>query len=209
MTPAVTEKQMEELPRWWKWFEHHGDGFVARFLLAVFAILDSIIIFFPPEIIISALVLAKPKKWIFYTLYTTFFTTVGAIITYVLGAYFFDTFGAALLPLVGGAQAFAQAQQVFDSSLVLGILFVGVTPIPWVPFLLASGVFKVNFGLFLFGVVLARIIRFGIIAAIVAHLGQRGLSLVLKTLRVMGTAGIILVVGALVVLSSLFVHFIL
>jgi len=209
MMPDTLETQTEELPRWWRWFEHHGDGFVARFLLAVFAILDSIIIFFPPEIIISALVLAKPKKWIFYTLYTTFFTTVGAVITYVLGAYFFDTFGAALLPLVGGIQAFAEAQQVFDSNLVFGILFVGVTPIPWVPFLLASGVFKVNFGLFLFGVVLARIIRFGIIAGIVAHLGPRGLSLVLKTLRVMGTAGIIFVVLAGIVLSSLFVHFIL
>lgn len=209
MTPYVSDAQTEELPRWWRWFEHHGDGFVARTLLALFAILDSVIIFFPPEIIISALVLAKPKKWIFYTLYTTFFTTVGAIITYILGAYFFDTFGSSLLPLVGGAAAFAEAQHVFDSNIVLGILFVGITPIPWVPFLLASGVFKVNFGLFLFGVVLARIIRFGIIAALVAHLGQRGLALVLKTLRVMGAAGIILVVAALIISSSLFVHFIL
>ena len=44
----ITEEEI--LPRWWRWFEHHGDGFVGRSLLAIFAMLDSIIIFFPPEI---------------------------------------------------------------------------------------------------------------------------------------------------------------
>ena len=199
----------EKLPKWWRWFEHHGDSFVGRSILAIFAVLDSIIIFFPPEIIIGALTLAKPKKWIFYTLFTTFFTTVGAVITYILGAFFFDTFGSALLALVGGAEAFANVQYVFDSNALWGIIFVGVTPIPWVPFLLAAGAFKINFWIFLAGVVLARIIRFGVIAFLVAHLGQPGLALVLRTLRAMGTAGAAIVVVGLIVAAGVFVQFVL
>jgi len=209
MTPEIKETQLEQMPRWWRWFEQCGDSFWGRVLLAIFAILDSIIIFFPPEIVIAALVLAKPRKWIFYTLFATFFAAVGAVITYILGAYFFDMFGSALLALVGGETAFIEVQELLNLNALIGILFVGVTPIPWVPFLLASGVFKVNFGIFLFGVVLARIIRFGIIAFLVAHLGQRGLALVLKGMRIMGTTGIIVAIIAAIFLGGLFVQFVL
>lgn len=207
MSTLIQEVDKEKMPWWWQWFEEHGDSFLARFLLALFAILDSIIIFFPPEIAISALVLAKPRKWIFYTLYTTFFTVVGATITYVLGAYFFDTFGSTLLALVGGAETFSDARILFNQNAIWGIVFVGVTPIPWVPFLLAAGVFKINFGLFLIGVVLARLTRFGVIAFIVAHLGPRGVNVVLRTLQTMGTVGIGLAILAAIILSSVFVHF--
>lgn len=203
------QEQHEPMPKWWQWFEHHGDGFVGRSILAIFAILDSIIIFFPPEIMIAALTLAKPRKWIFYTLFATLFTTIGAIITYILGAYFFDVFGSAILSLVSGEAAFLEVQTFFDSNLIAGILFVGVTPIPWVPFLLAAGAFKANFGVFLIGVVLARIIRFGVIAFLVAHFGQKGLSIVLKALKHMGTVGIVFVGIATVVALGLFVQFVL
>ncbi|XKT75332.1 MAG: YqaA family protein [Patescibacteria group bacterium UBA2103] len=209
MSNIIEEVDEKAMPWWWKWFQNHGDSFLARFLLALFAILDSIIIFFPPEIAISALVLARPKKWIFYTLYTTFFTIVGAIITYILGAYFFETFGSALLGVVGGAETFADAKALFNQNALWGIIFVGVTPIPWVPFLLAAGVFKINFFIFLAGVVIARLMRFGIIAFIVAHLGPRGLNMVFRTLQTMGTIGVALSIFATIILSSLFVHFLL
>ena len=197
----------KELPRWWRWFEHHGDSFLARFALAIIAILDSIIIFFPPEIAISALVLAKPKKWLFYTLYATFFTVIGALITYTLGAFFFDTYGSFILNLVGGVEAYAATQDLFAGNIFWGIIFVGVTPIPWVPFLLAAGVFKVNIFIFLLGVVVARLFRFGVIAFIVAHLGQRGVALVYKIMRMMGTLGIVVSILIVIMLAVLGVNF--
>jgi membrane protein YqaA with SNARE-associated domain len=209
MIEEIQKEEPEQMPKWWQWFEHHGDGLVGRTLLAIFAILDSIIIFFPPEIMIAALTLAKPRKWIFYTLFATLFTTIGAVITYILGAYFFDMFGSTILSLVGGEAAFLEVQTFFDSNLIAGILFVGVTPIPWVPFLLAAGAFKANFGVFLIGVVLARIIRFGVTAFLVATFGQKGLSMVLKTLRYMGTAGIVIAGVAAIILAWVFVQFVL
>ena len=209
MIEEIQKEEPEQMPKWWQWFEHHGDGLVGRTLLAIFAVLDSIIIFFPPEIMIAALTLAKPRKWIFYTLFATLFTTIGAVITYILGAYFFDMFGSTILSLVGGEAAFLEVQTFFDSNLIAGILFVGVTPIPWVPFLLAAGAFKANFGVFLIGVVLARIIRFGVIAFLVATFGQKGLSMVLKTLRYMGTAGIVIAGVAAIILAWVFVQFVL
>lgn len=204
------EVDEEKLPSWWRWFEHHGDSVPARIALAVFAMLDSIIIFFPPEIAISALVLAKPRKWIFYTLYTTFFTVVGALITYTLGVFFFDTYASVILPLVGGAEAYAATQGIFSGNNILwGIIFVGVTPIPWVPFLLAAGVYKVNIFIFVLGVIIARIVRFGVIAFIVAHLGQRGVAMVYRIMRIMGTAGIALVVLAVIILAIVGTNFLL
>lgn len=199
----------KEMPRWWTLFEKHGDSLFARVLLAIFAILDSVIIFFPPEIAISALVLAKPKKWLFYTLYTTLFTTIGALITYIIGAFFFETFGNIILPLVGGQEAFETAKEIFKGNLLWGILFVGVTPIPWVPFLLAAGAFKANIIIFILGVILARLIRFGVIAFIVAHLGQRGVFYVTNTLRVMGNTGIVIVVLAIIILAVLGTNYLL
>ncbi|MBL1434115.1 hypothetical protein COB87_000880 [Candidatus Wolfebacteria bacterium] len=207
MTLEIPEEKIEEKPSWWQWFENRGDGPVGMSLLAAAAMLDSIIIFFPPEIILAALVLAKPKKWIFYTLFTVLFTTVGAIITYILGAFFFDLFGTVLVSFVGGESVFVEVQKLFNLNVILGLLFVGVTPIPWVPFLLAAGVFKVNFGAFLIGVVLARVIRFGVIAFLVAFFGKPGLALVLRTLRFLGTTGIIISIVAVIIVASLFVQF--
>lgn len=206
MMQEIQKQDVQEMPTWWRWFEKYGDSFWGRFFLALFAVLDSIIIFFPPEILISTLVLAKPKKWIFYTLFSTFFAAVGAAITYILGAYFFDVFGSFLLTLVGGADAFFEVQKLLNGNALWGILFVGITPIPWVPFLLAAGVFKINFGIFILGVVIARLVRFGVIAFLVSYFGQPGLRLVLKTLRVMGKTGIVIGMIGAILLGFIFIQ---
>ena len=153
--------------------------------------------------------LARPHRWIFYTVFTTIFTTLGAIVTYIIGAFFFELFGTIILGFIGGFAAFEEIQTTLNANVLWGIIFVGVTPIPWVPFLLASGFVGVNFGVFVVGVVLARLIRFGVVAFLVAHLGPRGIDIVLRTVRVMGITGIALTILFVILLSLLFVQFVL
>jgi len=76
-----------------------------------------------------------------------------------------------------------------------------------VPMLLAAGVFNVHFGVFVLGVILARLIRFGMIAGALSYLGPRSLPIAFRILQAMGVAGAVCTLLIGVVVSVLVVYY--
>lgn len=201
------EKRNVQEEAWWASYEKHTGKPYSLIALAAGSFIDAWLFFFPPEIILSALVLARPKRWLFYTLFATFFTILGSYVGYIIGAFFFETFGTVIFSLLGEEEAILeQARLLYQDNAFWTLVLTGITPIPFVPFVMAAGFFKVNIFLFTVAVFFARFFRYGPIALLVALLGQRGVCFVSRALRASTYVGVFLAGLVLLGGAVLLVH---
>lgn len=164
----------------WYWFKDRAHGRAAQWWLIIASFLDSWALFFPPEVLLAAIVAAGSKRWVYYAGLTTFVSVLGALFAYVIGFLFFDTLGAFIIDFLGNEEAFQQAAVGFSDNAFLILLLAVLTPFPSVPVVIAAGFFKINIFVFVVAVFLGRAIRFFGIAFIVRVFGERTLALVSK-----------------------------
>lgn len=171
---------MDYMNQQWIWFKDRAHNGYARFWLLLSAFMDSWFVFFPPELLLVAMVAAGAEYWIIYAGITTVMSVVGALFGYMIGFFFFDTIGVNIISLVNGEDLFAQAKDIYTDKVFWIALITASTPIPFVPFTLGAGFFGVNVYSFALGSLFGRIIRFFLIAAVVRYFGKRTLSLAVK-----------------------------
>ena len=61
--------------------------------LAIISFLESIIFPIPPDIFLIPISMTKKYRWFFLGIYTTFFSILGGIFGYLIGAFFWDYIG--------------------------------------------------------------------------------------------------------------------
>jgi len=177
---GAEQHNMEYLNQRWNWFKKRAHNGYARFWLLLSAFMDSWFIFFPPELLLVAMVAAGAEFWILYAGITTLMSVVGALFGYMVGFFFFDSVGVTIISLVNGQDIFAQARDIYTAQVFWIALITASTPIPYIPFTLSAGFFGVNVYAFALGSLLGRAIRFFAIAYIVRFFGKRVLTLATK-----------------------------
>lgn len=162
-----------------------GRGASPTILLLSF--FDSFLIVPPVEVPLAAFSAALPHTWWRWALLATIGSTLGALVGYGIGFFFFDTFGAAILRTFGFTSVFADAERIFEDSTFVAMLLAGFTPLPFIPFTYAGGFFSVGLVPFMFGVVISRGLRYMLIAYAARFLGTPFLAVVLRAAK-SGTA---------------------
>lgn len=176
---------MEFINHKWNWFKERAHNNHARFWLLLSAFTDSWFMFFPPELLLVAMIAAGANYWIIYAGITTVMSVVGALFGYTIGFFFFDTIGINIISLINGEDLFAQARGIYADKVFWIALITASTPIPFVPFTLGAGFFGVNVYAFAIGSLLGRAIRFFAIAYIVRFLGKRSFAIATKYVNVL------------------------
>ena len=164
--------------RTWKWFESRAHGHHARFWLFMGSCVDSGLLFFPPEIMMTAILVAGSKKWIYYAGLTTVASVTGALFGYFLGALFFDGIGTHIIELLNFEGTLAQVENELNQGAFVALMIAAFAPIPMVPFVYAAGFLEVNIFIFTSAVIIGRSARFFIMAGIVRAFGEQTLKLV-------------------------------
>ncbi len=142
-------------------------GFYYSLLFYTMIILESCVFPIPPDPFFIVQALKKPKKvWTLATL-CAILSTLGGCITYGIGFWFYDRWGAAVLPLFGGEQVFLTVQELMQRWGAWAIIAKGFSPVPYKLMALISGVTQFSFLTFFATSLLARGIRFGILAVII------------------------------------------
>lgn len=127
----------------------------------------------PPDPLLVALCLGKPKRSLRFAATATVASVVGGVIGYGIGAgawtlvqdWFF-----AYVPGVSEA-SFARVQGLYERYDFWAVFLAGLTPIPYKVFTLSSGVFAINFGVFVVASILSRGLRFFIVAGLIYRFG--------------------------------------
>lgn len=127
----------------------------------------------PPDPLLLALCLGASKRAMRFAAIATVASVVGGMVGYGIGAGAWSVTQDWFFGYVPGVtpEAFEGVRAFYDRYGFAAVFLAGLTPIPYKVFTLASGVFRINFGIFVLASILSRGFRFFLIAALVYRFG--------------------------------------
>lgn len=171
--------------------------------LAGVSCLESSIFPIPPDVMLMPMCLARPKcAWRFAAICTAA-SVAGAVLGYVIGMFLFESLGQPVLRFYGYEAAFADFQTRFNDYGVLAVLVFGLTPLPFKVITLASGVAALPLAPFVLASVVARAMRFYLVAALLWRFGAPMKLIIDRYFNLLVTLFTILLVGGFLALKFL------
>ena len=130
---------------------------------------------------------------------------IGGIIGYGIGAgawHLLQDWFFTYVPGVG-PESFARVQDLYDRYDFWAVFLAGLTPIPYKVFTLSSGVFSINFGVFVIASLLSRGLRFFVVAALIYRYGPPITRFIDRYFNLLAIAFGVLLVGGFVLIEFL------
>jgi len=142
--------------------------------LAIIAFVESSIFFLPADVLFLPMVLAKPRKSMFYATVATVASVLGGIAGWYLGHYAFESVARPLLEFYGKLDAFEHLKASVDyETIVLLLITSGLAHLPPIKVVtILSGAANISLGLFIVTAVVTRGARFFILAGLLQRYGE-------------------------------------
>lgn len=168
----------------------------ALWALAFVAFIESSVFPIPPDILLIPLILSAPKRaWLVATI-CTIASVLGGGLGYYIGAELFDAWGRPILDFYGKMAQFDTFKERFNALGHWAVLTAGITPFPYKVITITSGATGLPFVQFMAWSLVARALRFFIIAGLLWKFGDPIREFIEKRLGLMFTLFIILLAGA-------------
>jgi membrane protein YqaA with SNARE-associated domain len=191
--------------RLYDWVLHWAETPYGEPALGALAAAESSFFPIPPDPLLIALCLGAAKKSLRFAAVATGASVIGGIIGYGIGAMSWDLMGGFFFDHVPGVspEAFERVRALFLRWDFWAVFFAGLTPIPYKVFTLSSGVFGVNFPVFVLASFLSRGLRFFIVAGLIYRFGQPIAGFIDRYFNLLMWAFGILLVGGFLVIEML------
>jgi membrane protein YqaA with SNARE-associated domain len=170
-TAAVETPRRGPVRRLYDWtlsWADHPAGTVALFALA-FA--ESSFFPIPPDVLLMALAMGKPKRSLWYALVCTAGSVIGGIGGYYIGYALFEQVGRPVLEFYNATDVFQRVGDLYRENLVLALGTAGFTPVPYKVFTIAGGAFEVPLLPFVAVSLVSRAARFFLVAGMIRLFG--------------------------------------
>jgi membrane protein YqaA with SNARE-associated domain len=150
------------------WVLHWAETPYGPLALFLLALAESSFFPIPPDALLIALCLGAVKKSFRFALYTAVASILGGMLGYLIGYGLWEAVSGFFFSYIPGfTEAFFQKVMVnFNTYGFWYVFSAGFTPIPYKVFTIASGVFRMNFLLFVIASALSRSLRFFIVAGL-------------------------------------------
>jgi membrane protein YqaA with SNARE-associated domain len=175
----------------------------ALWWLALVAFVESSVFPIPPDVMIIPMVLARPDRAWRIALVATVASVAGGLLGYGIGALFYDTMGRPMLEALGKADSMDAFNAQFNDYSFLAVLTAGLTPFPYKVITIMSGWTGMPILTFLATSILARSLRFFIVAGLLRAFGAPIKTFIEERLGLVFTAFIVLLVGSFFLLRYL------
>ena len=167
----------------------------ALWALAIVSFAESSILPIPPDILMIPMILARPNRAFLIASVCLIASVLGGIAGYAIGALFYDQIGAPILAALGKADAMAEFNTRFNDLGFWPVLIAGLTPFPYKVITIMSGWTGLPLGTFIVTSIIARGIRFFVIAALLRQFGAPLRVFIERRLGLMFTVFIIILLG--------------
>lgn len=158
----------------------------------------------PPDPLLIAFCLSKPKESLKFAIFTTLFSVIGGVFGYLIGVFLFETVGRAILNFYNYWDAYKKVKELFDTYGFVAVLIAGFTPIPYKVFTIASGSLYFSFLLFVIASILSRGARFFLVATLMLFFGERAKRFIDKYFDWLALAFGILIIAGFLAIKYLF-----
>lgn len=191
------------LRRLYDWTMHLADHPRAMWALAVVAFVESSVFPIPPDVIMIPMILAKPHRAWAIAGVALVASVVGGCLGYAIGALAYEQIGQPILESMGKADAMEAFNAKFNDFGFWAVLTAGMTPFPYKVITIMSGWTGMPLGPFIATSILARGIRFFVVAALLWKYGAPIRDFIERRLGFMFILFVALLVGGFFVVRYL------
>lgn len=177
------------------WAEHPR----ALWVLAFVAFIESSVFPIPPDVLMIPMILAAPRKAFLIAWVATLSSVIGGMLGYAIGAFAWESLGEPILTSLGKAEAMAAFSERFNGVGFWAVLTAGVTPFPYKVITIMSGWTAMPLGTFIITSIIARGLRFFIVAVLLWKFGAPIRDFIERRLGLMFTLFIALLIGGFAV----------
>ena len=175
----------------------------APWFLSFISFIESSFFPIPPDIILIPMIIAKRSSAFLYALICTLSSVLGGVFGYLIGFYLYNNIGSVIINYYHLSSQFSLFEQYYLKYGIWIVLGAGFTPFPFKFITIASGVFGLNFFLFLIVSILARGLRFYLIAILLIVFGKTIENIINKYFNFLATIFFILLIGSIIILKVL------
>ncbi len=188
------------LRRLYDWTMHQASGPNAPYALGAVSFAESSVFPIPPDVILIPMVIANRVKAWWYATLCTITSVLGGLLGYAIGALLFVEVAQPILGFYGYAEKFDSFADQYNEWGAWIVFIAGVTPFPFKVITLASGATALNLPIFILSSLVARGLRFFVVAGLLYYLGPPIRAFIEERLALMFTIFVVLLVGGFVAL---------
>tara|TARA_Y100000996_G_C22429957_1_gene605226 strand:- start:335 stop:919 length:585 start_codon:yes stop_codon:yes gene_type:complete len=173
----------------------------APFFLGIISFAESSFFPIPPDIILIPMILAKRTKAYFFALICTVSSVAGGILGYLIGLIIFNSIGIFVVNFYNLAESVDDFKNYYDLYGAWIVIIAGFTPFPFKAITIASGLFQLNFIIFILCALLSRGARFYLIALLLYLFGEKIKIFIDKYFNILTILFFILLIGSIFIIK--------
>ena len=176
----------------------------APWALAAVSFIESSFFPIPPDVMLVPMVLSRREKAWWYATIATVASVIGGLFGYAIGYYLYDAVGLPILKFYGREHALDSFMTFVHEYGVPAVIIKGMTPIPYKVVTIAAGVGQMNLLAFIGASIVARAMRFYLVAGLLYFFGEPIRTFIETRLALVTTAFVVLLVGGFIAVSYIF-----
>ena len=167
----------------------------ALWVLGFVSFIESSVFPIPPDVLMIPMILARPNRAWLIAGVALVTSVLGGIFGYAIGALFYETLGQPILEALGKGDAMTAFNTRFNEFGFWPVLIAGITPFPYKVITIMSGWTGMPLGVFIVTSIIARGLRFFIVAALLWKFGAPIRDFIEKRLGLLFTLFVIMLVA--------------
>jgi membrane protein YqaA with SNARE-associated domain len=157
----------------------------------------------PPDVMMIPMILAQRHKAFLIATVAMVTSVLGGLAGYAIGAFAFDQIGRPILESLGKGDAMTAFNQRFNDFGFWPVLIAGITPFPYKVITIMSGWTGLPLMTFVITSIIARGLRFYIVAGLLWKFGDPIRDFIEKRLGLMFTLFVALLIGGFLAVKAL------
>jgi membrane protein YqaA with SNARE-associated domain len=175
----------------------------APWALAFVSFIESSFFPIPPDVMLIPMVLSRRQEAWWYATIATVASVFGGLLGYTIGYYFYDAIGLPILKFYGREHALDAFIEFVHTYGVPAVIIKGATPIPFKVVTIAAGVAKMDLPAFIGASIIARAMRFYLVAGLLYFFGEPIREFIERRLMLVTTVFVVVLVGGFVAIRYL------
>jgi membrane protein YqaA with SNARE-associated domain len=187
----------------YNWVLHWADTKYAVPALSVVSFLEASVFPIPPDPLLMALCLGRPKRSLWYAAIGSIGSVLGAIFGYMIGWGLWELVDNFFFTYVFSHNAFLYVSGRYEENAFIAILGAALTPIPFKVFTITAGVFKINLMILILASVIGRSGRFFLEAVLIYFYGEQIKTFIDRYFNILVTLFFILLLVGFIIIKYL------
>ena len=172
-------------------------------VLGLVAFIESSVFPIPPDVMLIPMVLAARRRAWLIAGVCTVASVAGGLAGYAIGLFLWQTLGQPLIELYGYGHEYERFAAAYNERGAWIVFVFGITFFPYKVITITSGATALGLGPFLLASVIARGLRFAIVAALLYYFGEPIRAFIERYLTLLTTIFVALLVGGFVIVRYL------